>query len=42
VNMAQIMFSIGLGVVSLSVVGFALFVVSTTMWGDKWIRRSPK
>ncbi len=39
-NTSQLIFSIALGVVTVVVIGFALYVVSTTLWGDKWIRRS--
>ena len=36
---AQIAFSIALGVVTLVITGFALYVASSTMWGDRWYRR---
>jgi len=39
VDTAQIIFSIALGVVALAVVAFAAFVFSTTMWGNRWVRR---
>ncbi|SHE49632.1 hypothetical protein SAMN02745225_00784 [Ferrithrix thermotolerans DSM 19514] len=39
-NTSQLLFSIALGAVTLVVVGFAIYVVSTTLWGDKWVRRS--
>ncbi len=39
-NTSQLLFSLALGAVTLVVIGFALYVVSTTLWGDKWIRRS--
>ena len=35
---AQIVFSIALGAVTLVVVAFALYVVSTAAWGDRWVR----
>ena len=28
------------GVITLVVIGFAAFVISTTMWGNRWVRRS--
>ncbi len=40
VQTAQLVFSIALGVVAVVVVAFSVFVVSTTMWGDRWARRS--
>ena len=36
---AQIIFSIALGAVTLVVVAFSLYVVSTAAWGDRWARR---
>ena len=36
---AQIVFSIALGAIALLIAFFALYVVSTTMWGDRWVRR---
>ena len=36
---AQLVFSVALGVVTLLVTAFALYVVSSTMWGDRWFRR---
>ena len=39
---AQILFAIALGVVTLVITGFALYVASSTMWGDRWYgRRRP-
>ena len=35
---AQVLFSIALGIVSLLVVAFAAYVVSSTVWGDRWTR----
>ncbi len=38
----QIVFSVALGVITLVITGFALYVVSSTMWGGRWYnRRSP-
>lgn len=36
---AQLVFSVALGVVTLLVTAFAMYVVSSTMWGDRWFRR---
>lgn len=36
---AQVVFSVALGAVALAVGAFALYVVSTTMWGNRWFRR---
>ena len=33
---AQVVFAVALGLVSLVVVGFALYVVSSAAWGDRW------
>ncbi len=39
---AQVLFSIALGTITLLITGFALYVVSSTMWGDRWYgRRKP-
>ena len=35
----QIVFSIALGTITLIITGFALYVVSSTMWGDRWYGR---
>jgi membrane protein implicated in regulation of membrane protease activity len=40
VTTAQILFSIALGAVTLLITFFALYVVSSTMWGDRWYRRA--
>ncbi len=38
----QILFSIALATITLVITGFALYVVSSTMWGDRWYgRRKP-
>jgi hypothetical protein len=39
VTTAQLVFSIALGVVTLLVTAFAVYVASSTMWGDRWFRR---
>ena len=36
---AQVLFAIALGTVTLVITGFALYVASSTMWGDRWYRR---
>ncbi len=39
---AQIMFSVALATVTVIITGFALYVASSTMWGDRWYgRRKP-
>lgn len=38
-TLGQTMFSIALGLITLLVTAFAIYVASTTMWGDRWIRR---
>ena len=38
----QILFSIALGAITLVITGFALYVASSTMWGNRWYgRRNP-
>ena len=38
----QILFSVALGVITLVITGFALYVASSPMWGDRWYgRRKP-
>ncbi len=38
----QVAFSVALGVITLVITGFALYVASSTMWGDRWYgRRKP-
>lgn len=39
---AQLVFSIALGAISLLVVFFAAYVISSTVWGDRWISRRSK
>lgn len=39
VTTAQLVFSVALGVVTLLVIAFGVYVVSSTMWGDRWFRR---
>ena len=37
---AQTLFAIALGAIALFITFFALYVVSTTVWADRWVRRS--
>jgi hypothetical protein len=39
---AQTLFSIALGSITLLVTFFALYVASSTAWGDRWIRRGSR
>lgn len=40
---AQIAFSIALGCIALFITFFAFYVLSTTVWGDRWVRvRKPR
>jgi hypothetical protein len=41
-SMAQTFFCIAFAVIVGFVGFFTLYVLSTTMWADRWIRRSPK
>jgi len=42
VSATQVVFSIALGTITLIITGFALYVASSTMWGDRWYgRRKP-
>lgn len=36
---AQIVFSIALGAIAVLVTFFAVYVVSSTAWGDRWMRK---
>ena len=36
---AQVVFAIALGVVVMLVTAFAVYVVSSTMWSNRWFRR---
>ncbi|MGI8984855.1 MAG: hypothetical protein ACR2HM_10040 [Acidimicrobiales bacterium] len=35
----QVLFAAALGTVTLVITAFALYVASSTMWGDRWYRR---
>ncbi|MFI5041958.1 MAG: hypothetical protein ACHQNA_08955 [Acidimicrobiales bacterium] len=39
-SMAQTFFAIALGAVALLITFFALYVISTVVWADRWVRRS--
>jgi hypothetical protein len=39
VSTAQVLFGIALSIVALVITGFAMYVLSSTMWGDRWYRR---
>jgi hypothetical protein len=36
---AQTLFAIALGAMTLLITFFALYVASSTLWGDRWVRR---
>jgi hypothetical protein len=38
-TMAQTFFSVALGLIALGVVGFALYVASSVIWADRWVRK---
>jgi len=39
VTITQVLFSIALGTITLVITGFALYVVSSTMWAGRWYHR---
>lgn len=39
VTTAQTLFAIALGFVALLITVFSVYVISTTMWGNRWFRR---
>jgi len=39
VSTAQVLFAIALGIITLVITAFALYVVSSTMWGGRWYHR---
>jgi hypothetical protein len=39
VTTAQTLFAIALGSITLLITLFGIYVVSTTMWGNRWFRR---
>ena len=36
---AQVVFAAALGSIALLITVFALYVLSSTVWGDRWVRR---
>ena len=36
---AQVVFAVALGSITLLITLFALYVLSSTVWGDRWVRR---
>jgi hypothetical protein len=40
VTTAQVLFSVALGLISLIIVSFAVYVVWTTTWGDRWVSKT--
>jgi len=36
---AQVLFAVALGTITLVITAFALYVASSTMWGDRWYHR---
>lgn len=39
VTAAQVLFGAALAMITLAITLFAVYVVSTTFWGDRWARR---
>jgi hypothetical protein len=39
VSEAQVLFAVALGIITLVITGFALYVASSTMWGGRWYHR---
>jgi len=39
---AQTIFVIALGIIAAGITAFAVYVASSTLWGDRWVRRSPR
>ncbi|HUP84707.1 MAG TPA: hypothetical protein VM143_03470 [Acidimicrobiales bacterium] len=37
---AQVVFAAALGSIAIGISLFAMYVVSSTMWGDRWVRRN--
>ena len=36
---AQVIFSIALGLIAIFITVFAVYVISSTLWSDRWFRR---
>ena len=40
---AQVVFAVALGSIAIGIMLFGIYVVSSTVWGDRWVRKgSPK
>ena len=39
ITTAQTLFSIALGSLAILITFFAIYVASSTLWGDRWIRK---
>jgi hypothetical protein len=39
ITTAQVLFSIALGLIALLITAFSIYVVSSTLWGNRWIRK---
>ena len=37
---AQVVFGAALGTIAIGILAFGAYVVSSTVWGDRWVRRS--
>ena len=37
---AQVVFSIALGTIAVGILAFGIYVASSTVWSDRWMRRS--
>ncbi|MDP9441114.1 MAG: hypothetical protein M3P34_02800 [Actinomycetota bacterium] len=37
---AQVVFSVALGSITLLITAFAIYVISSTVWANRWVRRS--
>ena len=36
---AQVVFAVALGSIAIGISLFALYVLSSTVWGDRWVRK---
>jgi len=39
VTTAQVLFSVALGAITVLVTLFAIYVISSTMWANRWMKR---
>jgi hypothetical protein len=39
VSTAQVVFSVALGAIAVIIALFGAYVTSSTLWGDRWVRR---